>query len=562
MTATDERGNVKRRFADAYGRITRVEVNGAETYATTYEHDAVGSLTRVVNHVGSQTTIAYDLLGRKTAITDPNMGSWSYTYDATGNVTSQTDASNQTLTFTYDLQGRMLTKTYPASGGQITWTYDDPVVPYSKGRLTRVVDLATNTTFQYDALGRVTQTSRVLDASTYTMTRSYDALGRVTQQTFPDLESVSYTYNEAGWLSAVPGYITAITYNARGQRIQAQYANGTTSTFTYYDGTGDALSFRPKTRVTTGPGGTLQHFTYAHDNAGNITQITDAAGTTGSRSFQYDALNRLTQAEGTFGVSQANVTETYAYDAVGNITSKAGIAYAYSDPLHPSAVTSRSDGKTYTYDANGNTLNGAGRALSWDYDNRLAAVTIQGGNSAEFAYDYSGQRVRKTVNAGSVTRYPFPGYEIGPGEVITKRFGEIAKKSSGQTLTYHDDHLGGVHVITDAAGVRVQLVEYTPWGEVSRSEGTADADRRFTGQRLDPETGLMYYGGRYYDPMLARFVSADPFVPSPSNPQSFNRYSYVENNLYRPGFDGHRVAGNHAATSSRVLNAVRIAVGD
>jgi RHS repeat-associated protein len=323
--------------------------------------------------------------------------------------------------------------------------------------------------------------------------------------------------------------VTGISYNARGQRTQVQYANGVTTNFTYFDQAADPKSFRPKARVTTGPGGTLQSFTYAHDNVGNITQITDAAFT-GGRTFEYDALNRLTQASGTFGTNQANVNETYAYDAVGNVTSKAGIAYAYSDPLHPSAVTSRSDGPTYTYDANGNMLTGAGRTLAWDYDNRLAAVTIQGGNSAEFAYDHAGQRVRKTVNAGSVTRYPFPGYEIGPDGVILARFGEIARKSSGQTLTYHNDHLGGVHVITDQTGVRVQLVEYTPWGEMSRSEGTADLDRRFTGQRRDPETGLMYYGGRYYDPALARFVSADPFVPSPGNPQNFNRYSYVENN--------------------------------
>jgi RHS repeat-associated protein len=106
----------------------------------------------------------------------------------------------------------------------------------------------------------------------------------------------------------------------------------------------------------------------------------------------------------------------------------------------------------------------------------------------------------------------------------------VAKKSTGQTLFYHNDHLGGVHVITDATGARVRLVEYTPWGEVSRSEGTVEASLRFTGQRLYPETGLMYYGGRYYDPVLGRFVSPDPFVPAPGNPQSLNRYSYVLNN--------------------------------
>jgi RHS repeat-associated protein len=182
----------------------------------------------------------------------------------------------------------------------------------------------------------------------------------------------------------------------------------------------------------------------------------------------------------------------------------------------------------YAYDANGNMLNGAGRALTWDADNRLAAVTIQGGNSATFAYDAAGVRVRKQTSAG-VTRAPFAGYEIDPAGVVTKYLGGVAKKSTGAVLFYHNDHLGGVNVITDTSGTRVQLVEYDPWGQVSRSEGNADPTHRFTGKELDPETGLYYYGGRYYDSGLARFISADPFVPAPGSPQSLNRYSYVLN---------------------------------
>ena len=58
----------------------------------------------------------------------------------------QTDPNGQTLTFTYDLQGRLRTKTYPG-GQQVVWTYDDSAVAYSKGRLTKVEDLATATSF-------------------------------------------------------------------------------------------------------------------------------------------------------------------------------------------------------------------------------------------------------------------------------------------------------------------------------------------------------------------------------------------------------------------------------
>jgi RHS repeat-associated protein len=54
-------------------------------------------------------------------------------------------------------------------------------------------------------------------------------------------------------------------------------------------------------------------------------------------------------------------------------------------------------------------------------------------------------------------------------------------------------------------------------------------DKLFTGQRLD-DTGLYYYGARYYEPTIGRFLSPDSISPNFMNPQSFNRYSYVFNN--------------------------------
>jgi RHS repeat-associated protein len=125
-----------------------------------------------------------------------------------------------------------------------------------------------------------------------------------------------------------------------------------------------------------------------------------------------------------------------------------------------------------------------------------------------------------------------------PGAEFVKLVNNVPEDAAKQTpisnpekkLFYHNDHLGGVNVITDISGTRVQLNEYDPWGKVSRTEGNVDPEKRFTGQILDPESGLYYYGARYYDPELARFISPDPIVPSPGDPQSLNRYSYVRNN--------------------------------
>ena len=70
-------------------------------------------------------------------------------------------------------------------------------------------------------------------------------------------------------------------------------------------------------------------------------------------------------------------------------------------------------------------------------------------------------------------------------------------------------------------------IKYFAYG-LTRS-GSVPTDKLFTGQRLD-DTGMYYYGARYYDPTIGRFISPDTIVQNPGNPQSLNRYSYVLNN--------------------------------
>jgi RHS repeat-associated protein len=72
-------------------------------------------------------------------------------------------------------------------------------------------------------------------------------------------------------------------------------------------------------------------------------------------------------------------------------------------------------------------------------------------------------------------------------------------------------------------------MKYYPYGYCRNSAGDLGTDKLFTGQRLD-DTGLYYYGARYYDPTIGRFISPDSIVPNPANPQCFNRYSYCLNN--------------------------------
>ncbi len=105
-------------------------------------------------------------------------------------------------------------------------------------------------------------------------------------------------------------------------------------------------------------------------------------------------------------------------------------------------------------------------------------------------------------------------------------------------LTYlHGDHLGSASLATDASGTKItdSGTRYSPYGMTRPGlAGTGlPTDRRFTGQREEPSLGFYDYGARPYAPALGRFLQADTIVPNPADPQSLNRYSYVNNNPLR-----------------------------
>ncbi|MBU0706385.1 LysM peptidoglycan-binding domain-containing protein [Patescibacteria group bacterium] len=95
------------------------------------------------------------------------------------------------------------------------------------------------------------------------------------------------------------------------------------------------------------------------------------------------------------------------------------------------------------------------------------------------------------------------------------------------------DHLGSVDVVLNELGEVVERRDYLPYGSERLKESAPNApqtDHKFTGKELDDETGLYYYGARYYDPLIGRFVSVDPVEGDLKNPQTFNKYTYVLNN--------------------------------
>lgn len=100
------------------------------------------------------------------------------------------------------------------------------------------------------------------------------------------------------------------------------------------------------------------------------------------------------------------------------------------------------------------------------------------------------------------------------------------------TTYYHTDGLGSVVAASDDSGNLLWRKSYAPYGE--QIDGNTDNEPlSYTGKQHDDATGLTYFGARYYDPRIGRFMATDPVHFMESNPVSFNRYAYVNNNPYK-----------------------------
>jgi RHS repeat-associated protein len=142
----------------------------------------------------------------------------------------------------------------------------------------------------------------------------------------------------------------------------------------------------------------------------------------------------------------------------------------------------------------------------------------------------------------SKTIYVDTGYVLSNDSVVSNhvfmgntRVASIVKhKDEPQAATYYyaSDHLGSSSVLTNQAGSYHERIEYLPYGEVWVEDASITSNYRtpykFTGKELDKETGLYYFGARYYDARVGRWVSADPiyrYTPKFSS-TALNLYQY------------------------------------
>ncbi|MDA8248906.1 MAG: DUF6531 domain-containing protein [Rhodospirillales bacterium] len=564
VATIDPRGNVTTSTYDADRRVTSTTLPSAPTaLTTTTTYDPDGRVLRIQQSAAGTvlrtTSTTYTLAGKIATSTDANGNTTTYTYDADERLVSRTDPMGRTTTYTYDALSRPYQTLNLAVQSQ-------PLVQYAytpNGHLASVTDghapSGNVTTFAYDGLDRLATTtypdgsteSLTYDANNNVLTKTtragatityqYDTLNRLHTKTFPAGSTeapVTYTYDLAGHLTGVSDTGAAIAVPA----TPATYATNTSY---------DALN-RP-IKVTWNPAPSQAPVTYS----------------TASFAFGYDASNR--QTSGT-----ATDNSWWSYPS----TTPTSVSYAANNLNQYSTVGSVSP----TYDQNGDLTYDGSFTYCYDTESHLTGILTSGSCAspgttvATYAYDGQGRRKSGTVG-GTTTIYVtdadnrdvleydatsgalgrWYAYGQGPNEVLSQM-----NVAAGTRETLIPDIQGSMVGMLDSGTGTLTKAGYQPYGESASLVGTF----RFTGQRLDRETGgstaqpsgLYYYRARMYSPAWGRFLQPDPL----SFGGGLNLYAYVGNdpinNIDPSGLWGFGLQGS-ASVEGGVLAAGAGATG-
>ncbi len=577
---TDADGNtthhkVHHNHINDYGQtVVRKEIINAQNVRQEEIFDARGNLVQVMVYDPSNIVIAkkelfYDAAGNcvrvhEKAISPSSVKTITTLFEYTnGHLTRLTEAygtpEEKTTQYIYNNHAQLQTIIH-ADGVVLNHGYD------AKGRLSHfyTVDYTIDYSYTYDASDRILEVLN--NATGKKTTRSYNAFGELASETLETGLTLTYAYDNAGRVSELTlpdGSKVAYSHSAYLDTIQRLDAND--EELYCHNILSRDLSGFIKTAALPENGGTL---TFCRDKLGRTTKIThdnfeqevpqngfDCVGNlltlqthdylgSSTRSFSYDYLSQLTQENGP-------TTHSYTYDSLYNRLEQDSSPYKVNS-LH--SVVSDSI-RTFSYDSKGNRikLKTPSDTTHYTYDalDRLVEVATQ---NMRYSYSYDAFNRRLTKETTSIAgaywwkneqskkeHYLYAlDNEIGSvdetlaitelrilGEGLGAEIGAaIALELNGTTYIPIHDRQGNVALLLDLQGNPIESYSYDAFGnETIYSKNATNNPWRFSSKRTDPETNFVYFGRRYYDPSLGKWLTQDPLGLK----EGPNLYAYVQN---------------------------------
>jgi RHS repeat-associated protein len=527
--------------------VTKITCPDAKFETYTYSSCCPHIVDIITDRAGRTTSYVYDELKRRTQITNPEGGLIRYGYDANGNRTELTDPNGNVTSFDYNLDDRLIKKTY-ADGKFISFAYD------STGLLTnRVNGRGMSATFTYDANHNLLTTS--YSDGTPGVTNTCDNFNRVIQQ-LDAIGTNSYTYDANSRPLSFDGPWTNDTlmyaYDALGRRTNLVVQLGQTIDYSY-----DRLNRLTTVQVDT------NSYLYGYSGVSPLVGTLTRPNTSYTTN-QYDSLNRLTVISNRRGDGEIINQFTYTYNAQdlrGSEIITNGLPFSFTTNEHLTynhnnlnqLLSSAPPDKLFAYDDDGNMTRGYAPdgyvwTASYDAENRLKSLVYTNGSGSlcSNVYVYAGNAflgeameyqndalsnetrfvrdgllsVQERDVTNTVTRECAWGLNMGGGIG-----GLLNLRQNGLDYSYLYDGKGNVMVLVDGTQTVAASYVYDAFGKLMAKTGTLDQPIRYSTKPYHEQSGLSYYGYRFYSAALGRWISRDPL----GEEGNLNLYGFVAN---------------------------------
>ncbi|MEO1627940.1 MAG: RHS repeat-associated core domain-containing protein, partial [Bacteroidota bacterium] len=529
VTKTDPAGQLSSVEMDASGQKTKATDNGG---TLRYTYDSQGNIREIRLGNTVMVQMSHDVYGNKVQIVDKNAGTISYGYSPFKEMIHQTNANGHTYTMFYNACGKIIRRLGP--GEDLHYTYHSTGA--AKNKIANILNHQSpnGEYFYYDTFGRVNRKVDYIDGLYLSTFYTHNSFNDITSRLYPSGLKLDYAYDMNGFLSTIKHaasnqtLFTNQAMNGREQYTSYQLGNQQKTTIAYNQG----VPF-----WYNAPG--IQNLYLDWDySSGNLNYRYDASKGQ-IEVFSYDNLNRLTSAR-VAGSPAKNVS----FGTNGNINSKTDVGNYFYTSAKNNAVTRVTNPSRVIPTVRQNI-----RYTAFDQPDQL----MEGNYELDYVYGHDRQRTKSVLQSnGAVetTRWYSGEYERQVTQSTTQEIhyvnagqGTVAivvKENNAFQFYYtYTDHLGSILAVTDAGGGVVAEQNFDPWG---RKRNVFSWDyagvgsvpdwlyRGYTGHEDMPEFGLINMNGRLYDPIVGRMLSVDNHIQSPSNTQSYNRYTYVFNN--------------------------------
>ena len=497
---------------DNLNRIIRIEsIQSGKTSTIDYEYDAAGNRVKMVDQDAGKSLYEWTALNQLKTLTNPQNQQTSFSYNEMGNLDSVVYANGIRIEYSFDKMNHLERIENKSTSGQVLSNYDYTYDP--AGRRIKSSSNSGEITYIYDAANQLIEEQSYRAEDNYNISYNYDAGGNRVRM-IKNGQVTDYSYNAYNQLLDQTNSIYSggnkvlISGETAGEDISRVLINGMPV---------EIKGGKFSVHVAMMPGENII-CAQAYDNAGNLSEIIRKINLNPSIEAAHTYDNNGNRVQKSYRGEQT----VYNYDYDNQLT----------EIIYPDGASMK-----YSYDSEGKRRSEERRGKIEDGEEKIedgggkiedGRGTIDNGRRTEYFYDGNTVIIERDETGKTTAAYT-RGVSMGGG------IGSIVSvRKDNQDYYYLYDGQGNVIQLTDSTVKVIINYEYDAFGNITRQDGSLSLlnpaqsgnNYQFQTKEFDSDSGLIYFGARYYDPQLGRWLTPDP-LGMPDGP---NTYIYCNNN--------------------------------